>query len=636
MNESKYEYSLIINDDGIRILILEPAKCRDDDLKGSLQEVSLAQQRDDLIDPYTALSYVWGDLTLCDNILIDNCELGITKNLSAALRDLRDTSRAHRVWADAICIDQKNDAEKSNQVALMGEIYSGATHTVIYLGPHNLYVDAIIEWVKQHVDSDNPQVISQNSLVLFKDESTGGDVSLIDMALDSLLVNPWFRRIWVLQELVLSKEPWVQCGRKRVRWINLCRLLFPQLKWHRESTRTYRETDLETMDNLRIRYQRVRSNYGSDLVPTQLEEEEDELSLQRILECRKGCQVSDPRDVVFAHMGIISDRQHVEKFTKIDYRKTVSEVFAAVGRYTWSLRSPNEIVPEITPSPLRAIIPSWAPDWGIQIDQDRLRGKPSFPHALAVIVGRAAKILQLSDILPTASSFETEFKDMFHYGTFYRSREGPSWGRIVRFLRSTNESATRNVADLDSWPREIYALVRERKQYTTVKPELISSLLAQYLCWSYSKPDSGIDPSHSRLALLSDGNVIIATPEVSVGNIVAHLRQQWPKFIVRPCEPQATADSNRLDLKDSIYGHGSLVSVCESELRTHLNENFFYLKNFAPKTTRDPIFSRYPHPYIGAWKEPFIDGWRGGLEEYKNEDGVLAPRKLSLPRLVLY
>jgi hypothetical protein len=34
---------------------------------------------------------------------------------------------------------------------------------------------------------------------------------------EHILVRPWFTRVWVLQELVLSKDPWILIGKTRVR-----------------------------------------------------------------------------------------------------------------------------------------------------------------------------------------------------------------------------------------------------------------------------------------------------------------------------------------------------------------------------------------------------------------------------------
>jgi hypothetical protein len=57
----------------------------------------------------------------------------VPQNLLWALRVLR--SDAERVlWVDALCINQKNESEKSHQVKMMGDIYSGAQQVLTWLG----------------------------------------------------------------------------------------------------------------------------------------------------------------------------------------------------------------------------------------------------------------------------------------------------------------------------------------------------------------------------------------------------------------------------------------------------------------------------------------------------------------------
>jgi len=38
----------------------------------------------------------------------------------------------------------------------------------------------------------------------------------------AILTRPWFTRTWVLQELVLSQDPWIQIGSTRIRWDRFC------------------------------------------------------------------------------------------------------------------------------------------------------------------------------------------------------------------------------------------------------------------------------------------------------------------------------------------------------------------------------------------------------------------------------
>lgn len=96
----------------MRLLLLLPAPDRAAELRGSLLHTSLAVCSYDILSCYTALSYVWGDPAPTETIILDGKSVGITENLATALRDIRDSSRTHRIWADALCIHQANISER--------------------------------------------------------------------------------------------------------------------------------------------------------------------------------------------------------------------------------------------------------------------------------------------------------------------------------------------------------------------------------------------------------------------------------------------------------------------------------------------------------------------------------------------
>jgi hypothetical protein len=54
--------------------------------------------------------------------------------LERALRRLRHRSDPQVLWVDAICINQSDDAERSQQVKVMGAIYKSTRHCKIWLG----------------------------------------------------------------------------------------------------------------------------------------------------------------------------------------------------------------------------------------------------------------------------------------------------------------------------------------------------------------------------------------------------------------------------------------------------------------------------------------------------------------------
>ncbi|EGP90898.1 uncharacterized protein MYCGRDRAFT_34473, partial [Zymoseptoria tritici IPO323] len=84
--------------------------------------------------PYEALSYTWGCDEKVEPITLNNKTLWITDNLHTALQHLLLPDRARVLWIDGICIDQSNDAEKSEQVRHMASIYSQADQVVFWLG----------------------------------------------------------------------------------------------------------------------------------------------------------------------------------------------------------------------------------------------------------------------------------------------------------------------------------------------------------------------------------------------------------------------------------------------------------------------------------------------------------------------
>lgn len=89
-----------------------------------------------LNDPpqYQALSYTWGNAKETVSINVDLRQTEVTRNLCQALIDIRHENEDVILWADAICINQTDDNEKSEQVPLMREIYSKASNTIVFLG----------------------------------------------------------------------------------------------------------------------------------------------------------------------------------------------------------------------------------------------------------------------------------------------------------------------------------------------------------------------------------------------------------------------------------------------------------------------------------------------------------------------
>ncbi|KAF5633204.1 cytochrome P450 monooxygenase cytochrome P450 monooxygenase [Fusarium sp. NRRL 25303] len=87
---------------------------------------------------FHALSYEWGNPNVTEAITVNGHSIQVTQNLANALRyapkHIESTDGRLRIWADAICINQKSEEEKNHQVPLMGDIYSMADVVLCWLG----------------------------------------------------------------------------------------------------------------------------------------------------------------------------------------------------------------------------------------------------------------------------------------------------------------------------------------------------------------------------------------------------------------------------------------------------------------------------------------------------------------------
>lgn len=114
-------------------------------LTGTLRVVSLAD-----CPQYTALSYRWGGYSSPKDIILCNGDvnLEVTTNCRDALLALTKRFGALTVWVDAICINQSDAMEKSDQVPLMEEIYTWAERVFVWLGPGDVSSRRAMKWLR--------------------------------------------------------------------------------------------------------------------------------------------------------------------------------------------------------------------------------------------------------------------------------------------------------------------------------------------------------------------------------------------------------------------------------------------------------------------------------------------------------
>ncbi|PMD29821.1 HET-domain-containing protein, partial [Hyaloscypha variabilis F] len=345
-----YRYSALKGDDTIRLIYLQPCDDLEAAIECSLKDARLNNYRDDIGDHYIAISYVWGDVNDTRSILVDEKRLTITASLELALRHVRDTQRVLRVWADGVCIDQKDVHDRNRQVRLMGDVYSIALHTIIFLGLSSPQCDAVMRMISLGVPYEKE---STNNSGRSPSGLTASQFATV--VEDEIFSRPWFTRVWILQELVLSQNPWLQCGQYRIRWHVFCKYVLssqPSL-WKLKS-----RAILMDMNESRNKFRTV------SVESSQKPEEFMGSSLLKLLQTRRGCDLTDPRDMVYAHLGLV-DHEARGKFP-IDYDKTVAQVYESIACFYIEfagLETAFSLVDYIQPEDRPGFLPSWVTDW---------------------------------------------------------------------------------------------------------------------------------------------------------------------------------------------------------------------------------------------------------------------------------
>ncbi|OTA92627.1 hypothetical protein M434DRAFT_74249, partial [Hypoxylon sp. CO27-5] len=155
-------------------------------------------------------------------ISLDNQTFEVTENLYYALRRLRYTSSPRTMWIDAICINQRDNDEKSIQVNMMGTIYSSCQKAVLWLGEDPEVIHISMEWPTIPLSSVAQrafqlcrilgQVRHLNELPCFFTAGSSHELTIHPYfqdhfeSLKAITYVPWWTRIWILQEMALPDQ----------------------------------------------------------------------------------------------------------------------------------------------------------------------------------------------------------------------------------------------------------------------------------------------------------------------------------------------------------------------------------------------------------------------------------------------
>lgn len=177
---------------------------------------------------FVALSYEWGDSSATHEIIIDGAVFKIRQNLRDALEHLRilqaDRSSTRLFdddsplfWIDAITIDQSNGDEKNHQVSMMGTIYRQASHVIAWLGLEQLGDDSAL--AMKYLSTGYEVFVHPKYHDLRR--RWAAITSAEKLAIEKLYTRSYFKRIWIVQEVVLARNLHLVCGLQYCSWEQL-------------------------------------------------------------------------------------------------------------------------------------------------------------------------------------------------------------------------------------------------------------------------------------------------------------------------------------------------------------------------------------------------------------------------------
>jgi hypothetical protein len=327
---------------------------------------------------YEALSYVWGDTTEGCVVTVEGIHMPVTDNLWQALNKLRYPDKERILWVDALCINQDDDDERSDQVSHMNAVYTCASTVEIWLGEAYEGIETALRFFKDFstgltaegtivsyahsegaIPDDYDPDASDEELL----DQNGREIMSLMYAVCEFAYKPWFRRVWTVQEFFLARKSTFHCGVHTVDGAVLEQTLYHLAKHNKFCCAVSIPFGLQiALNNFFLSTQALRT-----------------LRVVRMsfLDCVSGFRfrkATNPRDKIYGLMGLgVGEGTNL---VRPDYTLPVERVFEDFVT-TFLHRTGNlDILSHLrNEQPQGLVLPTFVPDWSMDLsdldDRDR-------------------------------------------------------------------------------------------------------------------------------------------------------------------------------------------------------------------------------------------------------------------------
>ncbi|KAK6194031.1 hypothetical protein LQW54_011833 [Pestalotiopsis sp. IQ-011] len=346
-----YSYSKLPSLQSIRVLVLHPGS-------GPVNHIEIITKEDwsRSAVQYEALSYTWGNQEDKVDIWVGECRdtLKITRNLDVALRRFAAESCKDRVfWIDAVCIDQGDLEERSQQVRLMTQIYTNASRVVAWIGPGSQTSNRVarnivdlsknidLDWKAFDITSRSEESWTKEVADIFN-----GPNALSD--LEKLLSRAWFGRLWIWQEIrVASDRAIIKCGHDEIAWNDFHKVIFA----------------IRATSNGQF----SKAMMGQMGVVVQMKNMASSTTFVSLSNWTRRAKCTDERDRIYAVQGMIQPREAA--LIEPDYERSADDIFKELAeKYITQLKS-LDLLTCCRFDIRKPSLPTWVPNWSGESDR---------------------------------------------------------------------------------------------------------------------------------------------------------------------------------------------------------------------------------------------------------------------------
>lgn len=307
-----------------------------------------------------------------NNLLCCNLACSCRKTWYAAETDERYTCPETLMWVDSICINQKSDEERNSQVPLMAEIFGLASEVILWIGEgegdENLEAIRFLHGLADLYDME-PSVARQ--LVSYIVREPGLRSSWL--ALGQFLAKEWWKRLWILQEIVLAQSAILVCGRFCAKWEHICKAWTTFRMCNEFIDEIMEATVLDSWSNYLWPFIRNQARFELPVLLRHFIKSQSERNvgetLRTLLLSAKNYSCTNPKDKVYGTLGILRALT-AQTMIAVRYEEPVSYLFArtamTIHDQTKRLHFLSMLERTDDCLPRNFGLPSWVPDFTIE------------------------------------------------------------------------------------------------------------------------------------------------------------------------------------------------------------------------------------------------------------------------------